>query len=134
MNPADEAIGHALAAGDIAGAVDLIARNWLGYVDSGRAATVLRWIRSLGDDQIAAQPLAVHSAAWVAALSGDQESVRRCLPAVITGEHDGPLPDRMRSLEFSAALLDGLFGFNGIRAMRELAARAAELESDPASP
>ena len=40
----------------------------------------------------------------------------------------------MPSLEFSAALLGGLFGFDGIRAMRESAARAVELEPDPMSP
>ncbi len=130
----DEAIGHALAAGDITGAVDLIARHWFGYVDSGRAATVLRWMRSLGDDQIAAQPLAAHSAAWVAALSGDRESVRRWVSVVLAAEHNDPLPDGMRSLEFSAALLGGLFGFDGIRTMRESAARAVELEPDPMSP
>ena len=130
----DEAIGYALAAGDVAGAVDLIARHWLGYVDSGRAATVRGWLRSLGDDQIAAHALAAHSAAWVAALSGEQESVRRLLPIIMAGEHDGPLPDGMRSLNFSAALLGGTFGFDGIRAMRESAARAVELEHDPKSP
>ena len=40
----------------------------------------------------------------------------------------------MRSLEFSAAALGGTFGFDGIRAMRESAARAVELETDPMSP
>ena len=40
----------------------------------------------------------------------------------------------MRSLEFSAAVLSGVFGFDGIRAMRESAARAVELERDPTSP
>ena len=73
---ADEAIGHALAAGDVAGAIDLIARHWYAYVDSGQAATVRGWMRSLGDDAIAASPLAAHCAAWAAALSGDRESVR----------------------------------------------------------
>ncbi len=130
----DEAIGHALAAGDIAAAVDLIACHWLGYVTSGRAGTVLGWIRALDDDQIAAHPLAAHSAAWVAALSGDRESVRRWIPVVMAGEYDGPLPDGMRSLEFSAALLDALLGFDGIRSMRESAAKAVELEPDPLSP
>jgi LuxR family maltose regulon positive regulatory protein len=33
----DEAIGYALAAGDVAGAVDLIARHRFAYVDAGRA-------------------------------------------------------------------------------------------------
>ncbi len=130
----DEAIGYALAAGDVAGAVDLIARHWLVYLDSGRMATVRRWMRSLGDDQIAAHPLAAHSAAWVAALSGERESVRRWLPIIMAGEHDGPLPDGMRSLNFSAALLGGAFGFDGIRAMRDSAARAVKLEHDPMSP
>jgi LuxR family transcriptional regulator, maltose regulon positive regulatory protein len=129
----DEAIGYALAAGDVAWAVDLMACHWFGYVDSGRVATVRSWMRSLGDDQIAAHALAAHSAAWVAALSGERESVRRWLPIIIAGEHDGPLPDGMPSLDFSAALLGGAFGFDGIRAMRESAARAVELEHDPMS-
>jgi LuxR family maltose regulon positive regulatory protein len=130
----DEAIRYALAAGDIADAVNLITRHWFPYVVSGRAATVRAWLRSLGDDRIAAHPLAAHSAAWVAALFGDRESVRRWVPVVRAGEHDGPLPDGIRSLESSAALLDGTFGFDGIRAMRESAARAVELERDPTSP
>lgn len=128
-----EAIGYALAAGDAAWAVDLIASRWFGFVDSGRVATVRSWMRSLGDDQIAAHALAAHSAAWVAALSGEQGSVRRWLPIILAGEHNGPLPDGMRSLDFSAALLGGAFGFDGIRAMRESAARAVELEHDPMS-
>jgi LuxR family maltose regulon positive regulatory protein len=130
----DEAIDHALAAGNVAGAVDLIARHWFAYVDSGRAATVRRWMRSLGDDQIAARPLAAHSAMWAAAFSGDRERVRRWIHVVGAGEHEGPLPDGMPSLDFSAALLRGAFGFDGILAMRESAARAVELERDPMSP
>ena len=130
----DEAIGYALAAGDTTGAVDLIARHWFAYVNAGRATTVRRWIRSLGDDQIGAHALAAHSAAWVAALSGDRKSVQRWVPIIMAGDHDGPLPDGMRSLEFSAAMLSGAFGFDGIGAMRESAARAVELERDPMSP
>ena len=40
----------------------------------------------------------------------------------------------MRSLSSSAALLRGICGFDGLRVMRESAATAVELESDPASP
>jgi len=130
----DEAIDHALAAGNVAGAINLIARHWFVYVDSGRAATVRRWMRTLGDDQIAAHPLAAHSAAWAAAFSGEGESVQRWAQVVRAGEHEGPLPDGAPSLEFSAALLRGAFGFDGILAMRESAARAVELERDRMSP
>ena len=76
-----EAVSHALAADDVAGAVDLIARDWYAYADAGQAATVRGLLRSLGDDRIAASPVAAHCAAWIAAMSGDQESVLRWLPS-----------------------------------------------------
>jgi LuxR family transcriptional regulator, maltose regulon positive regulatory protein len=130
----EEAIVHALAGGDIAGAVDVVARNWLSCVDTGRLRALRAWLDSIGDDRIRASPVAAHCAAWCAALFGEQDSVRRWLAVVEAAEPAGPLPDGMPSLEFSAALLRGVFGFDGIRAMRESAATAAELDTDPASP
>ena len=131
---AEEAIGHALAADDITGAVEEIARCWFSYVDTGRTATVRGWMRSLGDDRVAAHPLAAHCTAWAAALTGDREIVRRWLPVIEAGGCDGPLPDGIQSLRSSAALLRGVFGFDGLRVMHESAATAADLECDPASP
>jgi LuxR family maltose regulon positive regulatory protein len=131
---AEEAVSHALGADDTAGAVEEIARCWYSYLDIGRTATVRGWMSSLGDDRIAAHPLAAHCAAWAAALSGDRETVRRWLPLIEAGRRDEPLPDGMRSLQSSAALLRGVFGFDGLRVMRESAAAAADLERDPASP
>jgi LuxR family maltose regulon positive regulatory protein len=131
---ADEAITHALAAGDADRAAGLIARHWLGHVDSGRLGTVRGWLRSLGDDRIAARPLAAQVAAWAAALSGDRDSVRRWLPVLQAAPDDGPLPDGMRSLEFSAALLQATFGFDGIARMREAGAAAVRLEPTPPPP
>jgi len=81
-----------------------------------------------------ANPRAAHCMAWTAALSGDRETVRRCLPVIEAGVYDGVLPDGMRSLQSSAALLVGLFGFTGLAAAREAAGRAVQLEPDPASP
>jgi DNA-binding CsgD family transcriptional regulator len=131
---AEEAIVHALSAGDPAAAASLITAHWYGFVESGRTATLREWIASLGDDQVADDPVTAHCAAWVAACSGDVDSVRRWLPVIQEGAHDGTLPDGMRSLASSAALLRVTFGFEGVRLMRESGARAAELESDPASP
>ncbi|MGP8001371.1 MAG: LuxR C-terminal-related transcriptional regulator [Streptosporangiaceae bacterium] len=131
---ADEAIEHAMASGDVRLAVDLIAGCWLSYVNSGQAATVGKWIRALGESRIAASPRAAHCAAWAAAMSGDQQSARRWLPVIETGADDGPLPDGMRSLRFSAALLRAAYGFDGLLVMRESAAAAARLERDPTSP
>jgi LuxR family maltose regulon positive regulatory protein len=131
---ADEAISHGHAAGDVAGVVDLIARHWYAYVDSGRVATVRGWLNLLGTSAVSADPVAAHCGAWAAALSGDRESLRHWLPIVAAGGHDEPLPDGIRSLQSSAALLKGTFGFDGIGPMRDAAAEAAALETDPASP
>jgi LuxR family maltose regulon positive regulatory protein len=130
----DEAIGHLRAAGDVEGAIGVLAGNWYAYVDAGQVATVRGWLRLLGDALITARPVAAHCAAWAAALSGDRESVRRWLPVVVAGEHDGPLPDGIRSLKSSASLLTATFGFEGIGPMLDAAARATMLEPDPASP
>jgi len=131
---ADEAISHAHAAGDVAGVINLIAKHWYSYVDSGQVATVRRWLSTLGAERISADPVAAHCAAWAAALSGDRESLRRWLPIVEEGKHEGPLPDGIRSIRSSAALLKGTFGFEGIGPMRDAAAEAVALETDPASP
>ena len=131
---ADEAIEHARASGDFRLAIDLIARYWFGYVSSGQVATVHNWIRSLGDGRIAASPLAAHCAAWAAAMSGDRQSARRWVPVIETAQDDGSLPDGMRSLRSSAAMLRGVYGFDGLLVMRESAAAAARLETDPTSP
>ncbi len=131
---AEEAIDHALAAGDVAGAVGLIADHWPAYMDIGRVSTVRGWLRWLGDDQIGADPVAAHCAAWCAALTGDPQPVRRWLPVLEAAEDNGPLPDGIRSPRSSAALLRGCFGFDGIEVMRDSARAAAELENDPWSP
>lgn len=128
-----DGVSHALAAGNTAEAVDLIARHWHGYVNAGRVRTVHKWLDSLSGDQIAAYPLAAHCGAWAAALSGDPDQVHHWLPVIEAGHHEGPLPDGLQSLGSSAALLRGVYGFDGLRVMRESARLAAELENDPGS-
>jgi LuxR family maltose regulon positive regulatory protein len=131
---AGEAITHALAAGDTPGAVAALADSWPGHVAEGRIAEFRTLLISIGDDRIRASPVAAHCAAWSAALSGDLESFTRWLAVIEAGGHDGPLPDGVRSLKSSAALLRGVFGYDGIRDMRESAMLSADLETDPASP
>ena len=130
----EEAIGHALAAGDVPGSVDLIARHWYAYVSAGRMGTVRAWMQSFSEQEITAHPIAAHCAAWAAALCGEPELMHRWL-SVIEGARDaGPTPDGLVSLESSAALLRGVYGFEGLPVMRESARRAVELETDPGSP
>ena len=129
----DEAITHALAAGDFGRATGLIAQHFHAYNDSGRGATVRHWLRKLGDDRIAASPLAAHCAAWTAALSGDLPVVQRCLPVIEAAGDAGPLPDGMRSFASSAAILRTICGFDGLGPMRAAGLRAVALETDPGS-
>ena len=129
-----EAISHALAGGDVTRAVDLIAGCWSAYAGLGRVATIRGWLRALGDDQVAAHPLAAHCAAWAAALAGDRPAVERWLPVIEAANHPGPLPDGMASLASSAAMLRGVHGFRGLSEMRHAASLAVELEKDPGSP
>jgi LuxR family transcriptional regulator, maltose regulon positive regulatory protein len=130
----EEAISHALAAGDTSVAVEVMAAQWYPYLNAGRLETVRGWLKALGDHVIAGNPLAAHIAAWVGALTGQPGTVQRLLPVIDAGGDLGPLPDGMRSLRSSAALLRATFGFDGISVMREAAATAVELEDDPASP
>jgi LuxR family maltose regulon positive regulatory protein len=78
--------------------------------------------------------VAAHCAAWTGALCGDQQAVRRWFPVIEAADDAGPLPDGMRSVHSSAALLQACFGFDGIGPMLSAAARAVRLETDPASP
>jgi LuxR family transcriptional regulator, maltose regulon positive regulatory protein len=129
----DEAVGHGLAAGDVAGSIALMAEHWHTYVLAGRMATVRGWLRSLGDEELAASPLAAHCAAWASALAGDLGPARRLLPVIAAGGDTGPLPDGMRSLRSSAALLEATYGFTGLEPMCRAGAEAVELENDPES-
>ena len=129
-----EAVQHALAGPDAAEAVDLIAQHWSAYISVGRAEAVRDWLRSLRDDQIATSPVAAHCVAWAAALCGEPEPVRRWLPVIEAAPDDGMLPDGIRSMASSAALLRGVYGFDGLAIMRPSAAAAASIEDDPASP
>jgi LuxR family transcriptional regulator, maltose regulon positive regulatory protein len=130
----EEAIVHALSAGDTAKAAELITAHWHDFVAAGRTTTVGDWLGSLGEDRVAGNPVAAHCAAWVAAVTWDADSVRRWLRVIETAAYDGSLPDGMHSLRSSAALLRATFGFNGVRSMVDDAVAATEMEDDPASP
>jgi ATP/maltotriose-dependent transcriptional regulator MalT len=130
----EEAITHALSAGDMDGAAELITAHWRDFAAAGRITTIHDWLGSLGEDRVAGNPVTAHCAAWVAALSWDANSVRRWLHVIEASTYDGALPDGMRCLTSSAALLRATFGFNGIRSMVEDGIAAADLEDDPASP
>jgi LuxR family maltose regulon positive regulatory protein len=130
---ADEAIAHALDAGDVHRAVDVVSRHWFGRVVAGRAATVRGWLAAIGTSRVHSDPVAAICAAWTAAASGDRQGVRYWLAEVERMPDGGALPDGITSLRSAVALIRGTFGYDGVAPMVEAARTAAELEREPVS-
>ena len=130
----DEAVRHSLASGRPREAADLVQANWLTYVDAGRARTVIGWLDALGPPSIAGDPAARVTAAWMAALRGDEKALTAHLCSLEEFEDHGPLPDGSRSVGSAIAMIKGLFGYGGPAEMTAGAQRAVELETDGQSP
>ena len=109
-----EAISHLRAAGRRGEAAELIQANWLTFVDAGRAPTVLvvaavpREGTPTGVD-----PAEEVTAAWMAALFGDEAGLARHVQSLEGYADHGPLPDGARSVESAVSLIHGLFGYGG---------------------
>ena len=130
----DAAVEHALASGDGDRAAALVQRSWIRYFDAGLGTTVRSWLRALEATAADDNMPGVVTAAWMAALSGDQEEMNRRLAQLSRLPQDIPLPDGTKSVESAAALIQGLFGFGGPLDMVASAQRAAELETDGKTP
>jgi LuxR family maltose regulon positive regulatory protein len=130
----DDAVRHLLASGKPGDAALLVQASWLAYVDAGRTATVLGWLDALGPPSISSDPAACVTAAWLAALTGDEVGLAGYLEALEEFRDYGPLPDGTRSVESAIAMIQGLFGFGGPIEMASGAQRAVELETDGHSP
>ncbi|MCW2763238.1 MAG: LuxR family transcriptional regulator [Marmoricola sp.] len=130
----DEAVRHSIAAGDLQTASMLVEVHWLDYVDAGRIATVLAWLKAIGPLNEASDPAASATAAWMAALVGDEAALRTRLASLTSVREHGPLPDGSRSVESATAMIAGLFGYGGPGEMMRGAERAVALETDRYSP
>ena len=130
----DGAIRQAIAAADYKLVGQLIARHWFGYVMGGRIASTERWLESLPEEMIAHDAALCLVKAWISALYGEREESEKFLALAEGGSHDGPLPDGTASVESGVALVRGVFGYGGVRAMAEAIQSAADLESERISP
>jgi LuxR family maltose regulon positive regulatory protein len=124
----EEAVDHALAAGDDTRSADLIARHWLDLLNAGRVGTVHRWLDLLGDDAVTAHPVLALTGAWIAGLTGHPDELERLLAAAETSPDEGALPDGTASIASGVALVRGLLGHVGLEARRAALARALEME------
>jgi LuxR family maltose regulon positive regulatory protein len=130
----ERAIRHAIAAADYERAGILIARHSFAFIFAGQTATVGRWLGSLPEGSVETDAALVLVKAWISALYGRREETERFLALAESVPHEGPLPDGTASVESGVALVRGVFGFGGVRAMAGAIHRAAESESKQTSP
>ena len=130
----DEAVRHALAAGDRARAARLMQANWIRWVNAGRTATVEDWLRTVRATPGPTEPAALITAAWVALVKGNEGELRDLVSALELTPDVGPLPDGTRTVGSSIALLTGMTGYDGPEQLLASGLRAVDLEVDPRSP
>jgi ATP/maltotriose-dependent transcriptional regulator MalT len=129
-----EAIHHAVAAGDVDWASDLIARHWLEFTNAGQRPTAEGWLAALPPETVPADARLCLAAAWLAFSAGRMDEV---LPWTDAAER-APLPAPIRdgttsvaagvaTLRASYHLLVGDFGRT-----RRYAREAMEVEEFPA--
>ncbi|MFQ5594399.1 MAG: LuxR C-terminal-related transcriptional regulator [Anaerolineae bacterium] len=74
-----EAVGHALAGGDVDRVARLVERNALATIYHGRLATLVSWLDALPDEVVRSRPWLSVAYAWALAGAGHFEAVERRL-------------------------------------------------------
>ena len=89
---ADDAVRHALAAGEPAQAAELVERHFDAVYFTGENATVRRWLSALPADLARARPRLVLAWAFLALTAGDVDTAERAVTALPaeTGGADDP--------------------------------------------
>jgi LuxR family transcriptional regulator, maltose regulon positive regulatory protein len=78
---ADDAVRHALAAGDAAWAARLIEQHFDAALQQGQRATIHRWLAALPADLVYARPRLVLAQAWMVVVGGHVEAAGVALDA-----------------------------------------------------
>ncbi len=131
-----EAIRHATAAGHHDAAAELIAANWLKYVNRGQLETVEAWTGALPAEVADADPRLCLARAWMLLVLGRPMEVEPAVRAAEQGTLPGPMRDGSRSIESSAAMVrtSARLLLGDVGAAAQSATLAAELEPDTTAP
>ncbi len=120
----DRAVDHAIAAGELEQAGELI---WLAYPDvsgRGRIATLVRWFEQIGDESVATSSALALSAAHTHLARGRGD---RAAHWARVAEGIPKTTDTPESIQPDIHLLHALLAMNGVVQMGKDAARASEL-------
>jgi LuxR family maltose regulon positive regulatory protein len=129
------AVAHMLAGGHETAAADLIARSWNAWLQTGRSATMMRWLDALPSGTVASDPRLCLARAWLALDSGEQAAAERWADATAAADDGRPLPEGGVTVASSVAMLRGTLAYRAgdLGAAEALGAQAVELEDDPES-
>jgi LuxR family transcriptional regulator, maltose regulon positive regulatory protein len=100
-----EAIGHAISAGDMADARELIATHWNAYINEGLAGTVEAWLNRLPPVMVAEDSRMCLVMGWIARHLGRLDEVEPWLEAAEDAQPQGGLTDGWTSIESCASML-----------------------------
>jgi LuxR family transcriptional regulator, maltose regulon positive regulatory protein len=126
-----EAVDHAISAGDVTDARELIAAQWNVYFNEGLVSTVDAWLDRLPGDVVVEDARLCLIRAWVSRHLGRLEQVEPWLETALAVPAQGPLRDDIASIESAACLLRAGYRYmvgdlsGGERAAR----RAVDLEA-----
>ncbi len=126
----DAAIRHATIAGDVQLAGDLLWTNAFRYIPQGHNATVRRWLGHFTDEQTASYaPLAL-VAANAHLADGNRDLAEHWTAAAARALRGTPARRRTPALEAGVAGMQAAIARDGVRRMRDDAARAYALDDD----
>jgi LuxR family maltose regulon positive regulatory protein len=132
---AEEAIYHAIEAGEYAAAAGLVEATWGKYRNNGGYSTVLDWLGRFPDEILAGDIRLLLVQAWVLTWGARRKQAARAIAAAerLSESDAGPLPDGFSSVEASLTTLRAAFPWGDASAQLEYGLRAAKLEA-PGSP
>ena len=110
---ADRALRHAVAAGEIDRASDLVLANALAMIDEGRLGQLGQWLDLLGPEQVDRHPAAAVASAWFGVATLDPTVMMRSIRAAEALHWEGPLPDGSPSLEVAVAAVRAMVAAEG---------------------
>lgn len=128
----EQAVRHAVAAGDRDLAADLIWQLTPESIGQGRTETVKRWISWLGDADVVSHPQAALARGWVAFEEGDVDLAQHCAAIALAGDAGRTLAGGERVHALGLVLRAALAMHGLARATVDAAqARAALSADDP---
>ncbi|MGV0786022.1 LuxR C-terminal-related transcriptional regulator [Mycolicibacterium sp. XJ2] len=129
----DEAVRHMVAAGDMAGAAELIAADWVNEFNGGGLSTVSGWLDLLPHDTVSRDPRLSAARAWIALTVGRFDDADSWIDMVEVGSASDSAENGGHEAQLVALRGTHAFMTGDVPTALEAARRASTLDFDEAS-